>query len=89
MPENNIPGPVCRRHELLEETLTRLEHSVQDGFATVNTTLKEVAKDLRDGAVEMATLKLRLNLLERLVFGAVGLGLSGLGVALFNLVVKQ
>ena len=89
MPENDGPGQVCRRHELLEETLTRLERSVQDGFSTVNGTLREVAKDLREGAVEMATLRLRITLLERLVFGSVALALTGLGVALFNLVVKQ
>ena len=87
--DNDNTDQVCRRHELLEQTLARLERSVQDGFAGVNSTLREVAKDLREGAVEMATMKLRIQTLERLVFGSVALGLSGLGVALFNLVIKN
>ena len=86
---NNAPDMVCRRHELLEQVLARLELSVESGFATVNNTLREVAKDLRDGAVEMATMRLRIQLLERLCFGSVALALTGLGMALFNLVIKQ
>ena len=79
---------VCRQHEVLAQTLERLELSVQDGFASVNTSLREVAKDLRDGAVEMATLRLRISVLERLVFGAVALALSGLVAGVLALIIK-
>jgi hypothetical protein len=90
MPDNNTPPVmICRRHELLEQTLERLEHSVQDGFDSVNKTLKEVAKDLREGAVEMATLRIRLALVEKILYGATGTALTGLLLAILALVFKS
>jgi len=80
---------VCQKHESLEVSLTRIERTAREGFAEVNGSLRAVLADLREGAVEIATMKLRILMLERLVFGSVALALSGFGVALFNLILKR
>ena len=79
---------VCAQHDIFRESLSRIEMSMRDGFESMSRTFKEVAADLRDGAVTIGNLKTRVALMERVLFGAVALALSGLGVALFNLVVK-
>jgi len=79
---------VCQKHEALEVSLTRIECTTREGFERMNKTLSDIAKDLREGAVEMATLRIRLALVEKILFGAVALALTGLGVALFNLILK-
>ena len=88
MPENNAPDPVCRRHELLEQTLERLEQATREGFAEVNKTMREVAKDLRDGAVEFATLRLRVSFLEKVTYSAIGTALTAVLLAILALVLK-
>ena len=85
---SNAPEMVCRRHDFLEQVLARLELSVQAGFATVNGTLKDVGKDLHDGAVEMATLRLRISLLEKVTYSAVGTALVAVLLAVLALVLK-
>jgi len=86
--ENDKSDKICQRHALLERTLERLEHSVQNGFASVNSTMKEVAKDLREGAVEIATLRLRISLLEKVTYSAVGTALVAVLLAILSLVLK-
>jgi len=90
MAENsNPPDTVCRRHELLETMLARIEKTTREGFAGVNKSLGEVAKDLRDGAVNMGRMQERIAHLERWVFGAMSAGLAGLAMALLALALKS
>lgn len=79
---------LCARHLVLEDTLSRIERTVTDGFVVVNRSLKEVGADLRDGAVEMTALKVKLAIIERLVFGAVGAALTGIVLAVLALILK-
>jgi len=89
MSADNSTRNVCQKHEALEVSLARIELTTREGLAEINSGLKAILKDLRDGAVEMATLRLRISLLERLVFGSVALALSGFGVAVLNLILKK
>jgi len=90
MAENdNAPDTVCRRHELLETMLARIEATTREGFAGVNKNLSEVAKDLREGAVNMGRMQEKIAHLERWVFGAMSAGLVGLVTALLALLMKN
>ena len=82
----------CPNHSCVETALVRIEQSAQsmrEGFEGINKTLKEVAGDLRNGAIATNGLQIRLNLVERLVFGAVGTALVGLLMAVLALVLKS
>ena len=79
---------VCQKHEALEVSLTRIERATREGFERMNKTLSDIAKDLRDGAVEMATIRIRLAVVEKICFGAVALALTGLGAGVLALVLK-
>ena len=79
---------VCQKHEALEVSLTRIERATREGFERMNKTLSDIAKDLRDGAVEMATIRIRLALVERILYGAVALALTGLGAGVLALIIK-
>ena len=84
-----LPRDVCPKHEMLEGGLERIEQSMREGFAGVNQTLREVAGDLRQGAVTMGSIETRLQLVERITFGAVGLALTGLAAAILALVIRS
>lgn len=83
-----LPCEVCPKHEMLESALERIEPSMRDGFESVNRTLRDVAADLRQSAVAVASIETRLRLVERVTFGAVGLALTGLVAAVLALVLK-
>ncbi len=80
---------VCPRHELLETTLVRIEATTREGFAGVNRTLGEVAKDLREGAVTMTELRTRVNHLEKWLYTAMTSGIAGLITALLALLLRK
>ena len=84
----NTTRKLCRRHDSLEDSLKRIERCTREGFADVSSTLKTILQDLREGAVEIATIRTRLTLVERLVFGAVGIALTGLIAGVLALVLK-
>jgi len=79
---------VCQRHEALEVSLARIEFTTREGLAEINSGLKAILKDLREGAVEIATIRIRLALVEKILFGAVALALTGLGAGILALVIK-
>ena len=81
--------PVCSQHDLFRESLARIEHSMRDGFDSVNKTLKEVASDLRDGAVTIGNLQTRVALLEKITYSAVGTALTAMLLAILALVFKS
>ena len=83
-----LPCEVCPKHEMLESALERIERSMRDGFDGVNRTLRDVAADLRQGAVTMGSIETRLHLVERVTFGGIGLALTGLAAAILALVLK-
>ena len=80
---------VCQKHEAFEVSLTRIERCTREGFERMNKTLCDIAKDLREGAVEMATLRVRLALVERVTYGGVAIALTGLAIAILALVLKK
>ena len=79
---------VCQKHEALEVSLERLERTTREGFAEINSGLRAVLKDLREGAVEIATMKLRILMLERWVYSAMATALAGLVAAVLAMVLK-
>ncbi len=79
---------VCPKHDALEVSLARIEHTTREGFTEISETLKAVHKDLREGAVTMGQLTIRISVLEKFVFSAIGLALAGLATALLSLVVR-
>lgn len=89
-PENQTH--YCPHHGCVETSLVRIEQSaksMREGFDAINKTLKEVAADLRNSAVVTNGLQIRLNLLEKVTYGAVGTALTGLLVAVLALVLKS
>ena len=79
---------VCQKHEALEVSLARIERTTREGFAEISGTLKAVLGDLREGAVQMAEMKVKLNLLEKIAHGAIGTALTGVLLAILALVLK-
>ncbi len=58
--------------------------------------IKELRKDIAEvnhrlgsGDVNFATLQLRMNLVEKVVYGAVGVGLSSLALGIVGLVTRH
>ena len=86
--ENCPQRNVCPQHDLFRESLVRIERSMRDGFDSVNRTLKEVAGDLRDGAIAMENMRTRLRLVEKVTYSAVGTALTGVLLAILALVLK-
>lgn len=69
--------------------LQRLENAIQRLGTTMTDKLDHMADEARISAVSAATLELRVRFLEKLVYGAVGLGLTGLLVAILSLVIHK
>ena len=89
-PCDNCPNrPVCSQHDLFRESLLRIERSMRDGFESINRTMREVATDLRNGAVTIGNLQTRLGLVEKLLYGAAGTALTGVLLAILALVFKS
>ena len=79
---------VCQKHSALEVSLARLERTTREGFAEINDGLRAILKDLREGAVEIATIRVRLTLVERVTYGGIAIALTGLAMAILSLVLK-
>ena len=79
---------VCQKHEALEVSLARIERTTREGFADVSNTLKAVLADLREGAVQMAEMKVKIGLLEKITHGAIGTALTAVLLAVLALVLK-
>ena len=88
MSDDDNTRRVCQKHEALEVSLARIERTTREGFAGVNESLREILKDLREGAVEIATIRVRLTLVERITYGGVAIALTGLAMAILSLVLK-
>jgi len=88
MSADNSTRNVCQKHEALEVSLARIEFTTREGLAEINSGLKAILTDLREGAVEIATLRVRLALVERVTYGCVAIALTGLAVAILSLVLK-
>ena len=56
---------VCQKHEALEVSLARIERTTREGFAEINGSLKAVLADLREGAVQMAEMRVKIALLDK------------------------
>ena len=79
---------VCPQHDLFRESLVRIERSMREGFDSMSRTFKEVAADLRDGAVTIGNLTTRVSLMEKLLYGAAGTALTAVLLAILALVLK-
>ena len=79
---------VCPQHDLFRDSLDRIERSMREGFDTMSSSFKEVAADLRDGAVTIGNLKTRISLMEKLLYGATGTALTAVLLAILALVLK-
>lgn len=75
---------VCEHHQELYDNVKSMVETQEK----VNGTLEKVNAALGDGKVNFATLKTRLSLVEKIVYGAVGLILTGFVAAVLVLVFK-
>jgi hypothetical protein len=91
-PEAAMTAPSARTvgptHEALEVSLSRIERTTREGFAEINGSLKAVLADLREGAVQMAEMRVKIGLLEKIVYGCVGTALTAVLLAILALVLK-
>jgi hypothetical protein len=71
----------CHNYATLQKQIEGLDRTVRDGFKSVNARLGS-------GDVNFATVGLRLNHLEKIVYGAVGLALLAVGAAVLGMVVR-
>lgn len=62
--------------------------ALAEDLAEIKSKLQTVLDRLGGGDVTFATLTLRVQFLERLVYGAAGLALLGIGTAIMALVLK-
>ena len=65
----------------MQKQIESLDQTVKDGFKTVN-------DRLGSGDVNFATVDLRLNHLEKIVYGAVGLALVAVLAAVLGVVIR-
>jgi hypothetical protein len=79
---------VCHKHESLEVSLARIERTTREGFAEISGTLKAVLADLREGAVQMAEMRVKIQLHEKVIYSAIGTALTGVLLAALALVLK-
>lgn len=81
-----MPGEneVCRHHEALCQRIDGMVETQQK----LNGTMQRVDKALGKGEVDFSNLKTRLTFVEKIVYGAVGLILTGFVVAVIALVVR-
>ena len=59
-----------------------------DDIREIKSDCKEIKASLGDGKVNFATMQLRIQALEKVVYGAVGMSLAALLTALLTLVFK-
>ena len=79
---------VCQKHEALEVSLARIEQTTREGFAEVSGTLKAALRDLREGAVQMARMQVKIDLHERILYSAIGTALTAMLLAILALTFK-
>ncbi len=71
----------CHNYATLQKQIEGLDQTVRDGFKSVN-------DRLGSGDVNFATVDLRLNHLEKIVYGAVGLALVAVVAAVLGMVIR-
>ena len=79
---------LCPRHEMFERTLREDLGAVKDGIARIHKRLDDLVAEIHRYDVALAEVKLRVQFLEKVVYGAVGLALTGIGLALLSMVTK-
>ena len=80
MPDNEN---TCQHHEALCQRIDNMITTQQ----AYNGTMKEISEALGDGKVNFKDLKVRLSIVEKVVYGAVGIILLAFLTALVNLVI--
>ncbi len=74
----DMPEGLCPLHETLTQNLGDIKAGVE-----------RIEKGMNDGNVKFATMELRLNNLERIVYGAVAVSLLSLAGAILGLVFRR
>lgn len=65
------------------------EHAgIKDGIDELQADMKEILRRLGSGDVNFATIEIRIKQLEAIVYGAIGIALSSLALAVVGLVLK-
>ena len=80
-PSNPCLREECHNYATLQKQIESLDQTVKDGF-------KSVSDRLGSGDVNFATVKLRLDHLEKIVYGAVGLALVAVAAAVLGMVIR-
>lgn len=75
-------------HDAYEITPTRGVKTLDDRLEAMEATLEHIVKTLGVGATSFATIALRVRILEIIVYGACGLGLTSIAGALIFLVIR-
>lgn len=79
---------VCARHELFERDLREDLGDVKDGIARIHKRIDDLVAEIHRYDVALAEVRLRVQFLEKVVYGCVGLALTSIGLALFSMVMK-
>ena len=76
--EPNDRHAQCGEHRMFVESLTEIKDLLRD-----------ICKELKEGATSFATIETRLVLVERIVFGAAGLALLSIAGAILSFVIRR
>ncbi len=80
---------LCARHDMFERGLRDDMAEVKDGVGRIHKRIDDLVGEIHRYEVALAEIRLRVQFLEKVVYGAVCLALTGVGLALLSLVVNR
>ena len=80
---------LCARHESFERGLLGDVADLKDGVARIHQRIDDLVSTIHRYEVALAEIRLRVQFLEKIVYGAVALALTGVGLALMSLVLNR
>ena len=80
---------LCARHETFERGLREDVADLKDGVARIHKRIDDLVTTIHRYEVALAEVRLRVQFLEKVVYGAVALALTGVGLGLMALVLSR
>lgn len=87
-----MPPKVCEHHQEIASAQAAYAATMkvmENSAAKIEKAVENIAVKISDGVAKFATIELRLERLEKIVYGAVGLALTAVVVAVLALVVVK
>ena len=79
---------LCARHEMFENGLRDDMRELKDGVSRIQERIDNLVAIIHRYDISLAEVKLRVQFLEKVVYGAVGLALTSIGLTLLAMVTK-